>query len=132
MPSAWAERLPYLLHTNREFGLMMQGKKPLASFADAKGRYPSAVERYIALFDRHIESGRFVRRDHYEPPCENHDYTLHRILIARPSESWRIDAMIELMANRTWSKEHERREGELLGYEDWMNDAFLALKYPDD
>lgn len=40
--------------------------------------------------------------------------------------------MIELWADGTWSVAHERREGELLGYEDWMNDYHIAcLPKPD-
>jgi hypothetical protein len=33
-----------------------------------------------------------------------------------------------LMSDDTWSAAHERREGELLGYEDWMNDFHLAKR----
>ena len=41
-----------------------------------------------------------------------------------------MQAMIDLMAgDKTWSLELERREGELLGYEDWMNDYWLEFVY---
>jgi hypothetical protein len=127
MPIPLAQKLPYTLHTNRELGLMLTGKKPLACFADAKGRFPEVVWRYLRLFDRHVATGRYVRRDHFSPPNERHDFALHRIMFALPEEEWRIDAMIELKACPEWTLDHERREGELLGYEDWMNDHFLDL-----
>jgi hypothetical protein len=54
---------PYLIHTNRELGLMLKGTKPLAMFADGEDYFPEAVLRYLRMFDRHVESGRFTRRD---------------------------------------------------------------------
>ncbi len=110
---------------------MLAGKKPLAHFSDAKDLFPPVVQRYLRLFDRHVASGRLVRRDHVIPPDEDRNYHLHRILFALPEEEWRIDAMIELMSGHGWDIEKERREGELLGYEDWMNDHYLASKYPE-
>lgn len=38
--------------------------------------------------------------------------------------------MIDLMSgDDIWTPEHERRQGELLGYEDWMNDYWLKFVY---
>jgi len=71
-----------------------------------------------------------VRRDYLSPPVEGRSYVLHHILFALPEEQWRIDAMIDLKSSLTWSRDHERRERELLGYEDWMNDHFLDRFYP--
>jgi hypothetical protein len=121
-------QLPYQRHTNRELGLMLKGVKPLAVFADWHGQYPEVVLRYLRLFDRHVASGRFVRRDHLQQAPR---YVVHYILFALPDEAWRIDAMIELKESESWSPDHERREGELLGYEDWMNDHWLKLFHPD-
>ena len=120
MPIPFAKILPYVLHTNRELGLMLTGKKPLAMFADGKDSFPEVVNRYLRLFDRQVATGKLVRRD-----C--HIGTIHYIYFALPSEEWRIDAMIELKSKDTWSESDERREGELLGYEDWMNDQYLTL-----
>ncbi len=131
MPIPLAGRLPYTLHTNRELGLMLAGRKPLAVFGDGRGRFPAAVVRYLRLFDRHVSAGRIVRRDHFSQQAGTiTTFALHRIFFALPAEEWRIDAMVELKGSATWSREHERREGELLGYEDWMNDHFLDLFYP--
>ena len=130
MPIPFAKELPYILHTNRELGLMLANKKPLAHFADGEGRFPETVRRYLRCFDRQVTAGHLIRRDYFEPPNHHRNYTLHRILFALPGEEWRIDEMIELMASPVWGIEQERREGELLGYQDWMNDHFLALRYP--
>ena len=122
--------LPYLVHTNRELGLMLAGRKPLASFADGLDCFPESVVRYLRLFDRHVAAGRMVRRDHYSEVSGPRSYVLHRILFTLPSEEWRMDAMVELMAGiDAWSPQHERRQGELLGYEDWMNDHWLERVY---
>jgi hypothetical protein len=120
-----AHNLPYQLHTNRELGLMLSGKKPLAMFMDGEGRFPGCVLRYLRMFDRYVALGRLVRRDHLRD--EFGRYVSHRILFALPEEAWRIDAMIALKESDRWTSEHERREGELLGYEDWMNDYWLDL-----
>ncbi|MGD9471061.1 MAG: hypothetical protein AB7G24_03105 [Novosphingobium sp.] len=118
--------LPYLLHTNRELGLMLAGKKPLAFFADGKDCFPGVMIRYLRLFDRQVEKGALVRADHYAQSSSVKSLTLHRILFALPGEEWRIAEMLELHSSDDgWTLERERREGELLGYEDWMNDYWL-------
>lgn len=117
---------PYLIHTNRELGLMLSGKKPLAMFMEAEGYWPDALVRYLRMFDRHIASGRLVRRDRFVYPTQPEKHIWHWVFFALPSEQWRIDEMIELKTSTKWSLHHERREGELLGYEDWMNDYHLA------
>jgi hypothetical protein len=122
--------LPYLVHTNRELGLMLAGKKPLASFIDVKDHFPEIVIRYLRMFDRHVAGGRIIRRDHFSELQGPQSYVCHRILFALPGEEWRIQALIDLMSgNEPWSPAHERREGELLGYENWMNDYWLEFVY---
>ena len=127
MPIPIAVKLPYTLHTNRELGLMLAGKKPLARFCDAKDQFPEVVLRYLRLFDRYIANGTLVRADQFEEPNLHRSFTLHCIHFALPGEVWRIAAMIELHASPKWSLAHERREGELLGYADWMNDHWIGL-----
>lgn len=52
--------VPYLVHTEYELALMLEGRKPLAVFGDA---YPSEwFEELIARFDPYVAEGRFVRR----------------------------------------------------------------------
>ena len=121
--------LPYLVHTNRELGLMLAGKKPLSYFAYLRGTEPRCILRYFRMFDRHVEKGRFIKkiatRNMAVPklPYQHFDQTL----FALPGEAWRIDAMVALLAERgRWSHDRERRFGSLLGYEDWQNDLWLS------
>ncbi len=126
MPIPIAARLPYPLHTNRELGMMLAGTKPLARFCDARDQFPAVVIRYLRLFDRHVANGTLVRTDHFAEPTSDRTFALHTILFALPAEVWRIAAMIELHSSPQWSLAHERKEGELLGYADWMNDHWIA------
>lgn len=106
---------------------MLKGAKPLATFVDGQGYFPEVVLRYLRLFDRHVASGEIIRRDHLTPATEARHYLVQSVLFALPAEEWRIDAMIELHQSTKWTRDHERREGELLGYEDWMNDHWLKI-----
>lgn len=118
--------LPYLVHTNRELGLMLRGIKPMAMFSDIVGSEPECVLRYLRLFDRHVDTGRFHRRTVDEPVPLRPDWQCRRIFYALPHEAWRIGAMLELIAHYDhWTEEHERSFGTLLGYEDWQNDIWL-------
>ena len=110
---------------------MLAGQKPFAQFVEAQGQFLPVVKRYLRLFDCHVASGKFVRRDYIKPPMGDRPYPLHRIMFALPGEEWRFDAYVELSESPTWGPDQERREGELLGYADWMNDHFLKLKYGD-
>jgi len=117
----------YLIHTNRELGLMLKGVKPLAKFVDFEGYYPEVVLRYLRLFDRHVEQGRMTRRDVFTQTDKG---VLHYVYYALPGEEWRIDAMIDLWARPgNWSREREREEGKLLGYTDSQNDMWLSQYY---
>ena len=122
--------LPYRLHTNCELGLMLRGEKPLAVFTDGYCWFHPVTLRYLRLFDRHVETGRFVRRDYVVPDRSRGPHLLgwHTILYALDSEEWRIDAMIALLLSETWSDTHEREEGRLLGYAEWQCDAYMARR----
>lgn len=122
--------LPYRVHTNFELGMMLRGEKPLAVFCDWEGAIQPALQRYLRMFDRHVAAGKFIRRDHSTPG--NDEFSIPgrwMVLFALPEEGWRIDAMIDLKRTLVlggWTAEHERREGTLLGYEDWQNEIWLA------
>ncbi len=125
MPEHLSERaLGYVIHTNRELGLMLRGLKPLAHFADVHEPFPDVLLRYLRLFDRHVDGGVFVKREFVQFAGHRR---MHRILYALPGEAWRIDAFLDLwLQDGPWSLEHERREGELLGYSDGQNDRWIA------
>ena len=127
------KNLPYLVHTNLELGLMLRGSKPMAMFTEEYERTPECVSRYLRMFDRHVEGGRFVRREH-SAGSANHRFRY--IFYALPGEEWRIEKMISLKDSLgRWNADCEREEGHLLGYEDWMNDFWITLRskrIPDD
>lgn len=118
--------LPYLVHTNRELGLMLKGVKPMAMFSDYVGKEAECLLRYLRMFDRHVDAGRFERQVVEEPIPHRPDWSSRRTFYTLPGEAWRVGAMLELIVHYgNWTNEHERRFGTLLGYEDWQNDIWL-------
>ena len=119
--------LPYVVHTNRELGLMLRGEKPLAYFVEDYSRAPESLLRYLRMFDRHAVTGRFIKRE--QPVACVAGMDIRYVLYALPREEWRIEKMIELVERPgAWSADREREFGRLLGYEDWMNDIWLARR----
>lgn len=126
--------LPYTIHTGRELELMLAGVKPLAVFCDSYPEEPCEEIIPENAFKPYVEAGNFEKREFVEvldnPPPATHCYIKgHRYVIySTPEENWRIDAYIEMRAQSRilgWSEEFERREGFLLGYEDWQTDAWI-------
>jgi hypothetical protein len=127
MHSAWLCRLPYLVHTNRELGLMLRGTKPLAYFMDVVGHEPDICVRYWRMFDRHVAVGRLIRHEVIEPCPDLPQLEYRQLFYALPGHAWRLDAMLTLLNEPgAWSDDRERRFGELLGYKDWQNDTWLT------
>ena len=126
MHSEALRSLPYLVHTNRELGLMLAGSKPLALMGYLEGDELDVIIRYLRMFDRHAVAGRFVRHEQVRA-TQIPGRSQHRILYALPGEEWRINAMLELLDRPgCWSPGKEREFGTLLGYEDWQNDVWAA------
>ncbi|MDX8517381.1 hypothetical protein [Mesorhizobium dulcispinae] len=122
-------QLPYVVHTNRELGLMLGGLKPVAYFIAISGREPDCLIRYWRMFDRHVGLGRFIKREFREPVPDRPQFQCRSIFYSLPGEEWRIDALRMLLAQPgAWSDDRERRFGELLGYEDWQNDYWLSRR----
>ncbi|MFA6265318.1 MAG: hypothetical protein WC670_06335 [Pseudolabrys sp.] len=120
-------RLPYLLHTNRELGLMLRAIKPLAYFMEVVGHEPDICLRYWRMFDGHVALGRLIKRETFEPAPGLPHLQCRKLFYALPGREWRIDAMLALVSEpRAWSADRERRFGELLGYETWQNDHWLT------
>jgi hypothetical protein len=130
MPNMLSERprqLPYLVHNNRELGLMLRGTKPLAYFLVVVGREPDINIRYLRMFDRNVALGRLIRREVIEVVPDLPQWDFRRLFYALPGHEWRIDAMLALLKElRSWSDDHERRSCELLGYEGWQIDHWLT------
>ncbi len=118
--------LPYLVHTNRELGLMMRGLKPLAVFGWMEGYEIEFVTRYLRMFDRHVAEGRFRKHQRVRPVPQLPHLNDYRICYTLPGHDWRVEALDHLYERpRPWTVAHERRLGELLGYEDLQNDIWL-------
>lgn len=131
MLSERLRQLPYLVHTNRELALMLRGTKPLAYFMDVAGREPDACLRYWRMFDRHVATGRLIKREVIEElsdlPQPFGALKHRRLFYALPGHEWRIEAMLTLLREPgAWSDSRERRFGELLGYKGWQIDYWLA------
>jgi hypothetical protein len=131
MRSVRSERplqLPYLGHNGRELGLMLKGTKPLAYFLNFVPREFDVNIRYWRMFDRHVAAGRLIGREVFEVIAH---LPHRRLLYALPGHEWRIDAMLTLLNElEAWSEDHERRSCELLGYEGWQIDYWLAHRRP--
>lgn len=127
------DAIPYLIHTNFELPLMLDGRKPLAVFSDV---YPSDwFDDFLAPFEPFVASGKILRRiiDTPVPALKRHHPGLEGmrdVLFALPDQAWRIDAYVEDILNRTrdWDDDLERRQGFLLGYEDWQNDWWIEQR----
>lgn len=105
---------------------MLRGTKPLAVFADGYGFFPDCVLRYLRLFDRHVESGKLSKREFVIPTDANPSVRgIHYVMYSLAAEEWRLDAMAELKLSTTWSRDKERKEGELLGYSAAECDAYM-------
>jgi len=128
--SEWLPQLPYLVHTNRELGLMLRGYKPLAYFMDVIGQEPEICIRYWRMFDRYVAAGRLKKREVVEPIPDLPQLEYRKLLYALPGHEWRIDAMLALLNERgAWSDGRERRFGELLGYEAWQMDYWMTHRH---
>lgn len=127
------DAIPYLIHTNFELPLMLEGRKPLAVFGDG---YPSDwFDAFLAPFEPFVASGRIIRRivDVPMPDLKQRRPELtgmRHVYFALPGEEWRIDAYIDGIVNRTgdWNDDLERLQGTLLGYEDWQNDWWIIQR----
>ena len=123
MHSEWPRQLPYVVHTNRELGLMLRGTKPLAYFLNVVASEFDVNIRYWRMFDRHVAAGRLIKREVFDV-FANLEH--RRLFYALPGHEWRIDAMLTLINElEAWSDDHERRFSELLGYESWQIDHWL-------
>lgn len=124
---------PYLVHTNFELPLMLEGRKPLAVFGDG---YPSDwFDEFLAPFEPFVASGQIIRRIIDTPMAHLKERRpdlegIRDVYFALPGEEWRIDAYIGKIRNRTcdWDDDLERLQGSLLGYEDWQNDWWIEQR----
>jgi hypothetical protein len=115
-PWHFLRKVPYLIHTEFELPLMLEGRKPLAAFKDSA----QWLTQHLKSYDRFVKEGHFIRRI-----IERGN--IQEVYFALPGQEWRIDAYVQLLESSAgaWDDKRERRQGELLGYEDWQNDWWI-------
>jgi hypothetical protein len=121
------DALPYKIHTNRELAMMLQGDKPFARFSMYQGEDFETIVRQP--FAKHVATGVLLA---FVETADRGFGTITTYSFTLPGEEWRVAAMNEVWetGRRTgWNDDLERREGQLLGYKDWQNDAFLKLRH---
>lgn len=90
--SSEIDEYPYVVHTNRELLLMLQGRKPLSVFADEGPSEEDAPPLFPeAKFDTHVAAGRFVKHEYVESVGNGH-HRVRWVFYALPDEGWRIKA----------------------------------------
>jgi hypothetical protein len=120
--------IPYLVHTNYELPLLLDGRKKLAHMY---GEYPPATFWGEERFDHWVAEGALHREEvlkPFEKPIR--DFLGFRSVYYTPKgEEWRIPAhkLIRKASEKAggWNEHFERLEGMLLGYEDWQNDWWI-------
>jgi hypothetical protein len=119
----WIDNVPYLVHTNFELALMLDGRKPFAMFSDEESS--GVLKKIRAYFRPYVDRGVIIER---VEPFVDSKFRLVRILYALPKEEWRFDAYIELMSERRWTDESEYRLGRLLGYTEEQCQWWIAQR----
>lgn len=126
------DEYPYLLHTNRELLLMLQGRKPLSVFTeDEPSSTPSISPLFPeAKFDAHVAAAQFVKYE-YAETVNNGPHRIRWVFYALAAEAWRIKAyvlLIETAKRSGWNEGFERMQGSLLGYSQQENDINIELQ----
>ena len=131
-----SREVPYLVHTNYELALMVDGRK---QFANMYYEYPPAQHPNEHRFERYVAQGLLHKEVEIEPfdkPIRNkfgHVFDgIRRAYYTRKGEEWRIAAwklIWKASLKSGWNQHYERLEGMLFGYEDWQNDWWIA-QYP--
>ena len=122
------DQAPYLIHTNYELLLLLDGRKKLARMGEA---FPPFRFEGEDRFDHWVEQGVLHREEAIETFDEpiKHWLGVRTVFYTLIGEEWRIPAMkLILNASRKsggWNEYFERMEGMLFGYEDWQNDWWL-------
>ena len=127
-----SREIPYLVHTNYELVLMIEGHK---QFARMDGDYPPHRHNDEDLFDRYVAQGllyKEVELDRFTEPLRLKDGRvlegLRTVYYTRKGEEWRVAAwklISKASAKSGWNDSFERLEGMLFGYEDWQNDWWI-------
>jgi hypothetical protein len=126
------DALPYKIHTNRELLLMLSGSKPLSFFCSSVSN-PSDEDIPEELFDAYVKLGAIKKAERVDALNPMSPLVRNRnVLYALPAEEWRFAEFFTVLEKgrlKGWTEELTRRQGTLLGYEDWQNDAFIEMVF---
>jgi len=125
--------VPYLVHTNFELFLLINGTK---QFARELELYPPHQHFQEELFDRFVSEGLLHKEVFVVPFPEpitlkgGRIYEGEReVCYTRKKQEWRIPAWRLIRAafqKSRWNDDFERLEGILFGYEEWQMDWWIA------
>ena len=125
--------IPYLVHTNYELPLLIEGTKPFARIGDV---YPPHCHHQEERFDRYVVQGLLHKEIFLRPfpaPQHSKDGRIiegnREVYYTLKGEEWRIRAWKLIFAasrKSGWNTDFERLEGMLFGYTDWQMDWWIA------
>ncbi len=128
--------VPYLVHTNYELFLLLEGKK---QFARMGCEYPPSQHENEMLFDNYVAKGMLHKKVEFRP--FPHPFTnkfgfrfegIRDVYYTRSGEEWRIAAWKMLWAasdKAGWNETCECVEGMLFGYEEWQIDWWAKKRH---
>jgi hypothetical protein len=124
---------PYLIHTNYELMLLLDGTKKFARELDV---YPPARHRNEDYYDRYVFEGilhKHVSLEPFEKPTKLRDGKIYggtrEVCYTIKGEEWRVDAwkLVSAASKKIgWNETFERLEGMLFGYSEWQMDWWMA------
>jgi hypothetical protein len=125
--------VPYLVHTNYELPMLLEGTKPFARMGE---EYPPFEHQDEDRFDRYVAGGMLHKEIVIEPftrpmrgPFGQSYDGIRHVYYTRIGEEWRIPAWKLVMAaskKSGWNEHYERLEGMLLGYTEWQMDWWIS------
>ncbi len=123
---------PYLIHTNYELMLLLDGTKKFARELEV---YPPGQHHNEELFDRYVSEGllhKHVSLEPFKKPTKLGDGRVYEgsreVCYTLKGEEWRVDAwkLISAASKKSgWNETFERLEGMLFGYSEWQMDWWM-------
>ncbi len=127
------DSVPYLVHTNFELPLMLDGRKPLAYFCLESHEWLREVQ---SPFIPYVASGliieRIIERSFTYPTTSGRTRTLQifDLFYVLPGEEWRIEPFMSLIDRKVgWTEADEREQGRLFGYSKDECDWWIANRF---
>jgi hypothetical protein len=127
-----ASNAPYLIHTNYELPLLLDGRKKLANMYY---EYPPINFPGEDRFDRWVAEGRLHKEVEFKPfkaPVDGVE-GIRTAYYTPLGEEWRIEALklVQRASAKSgiWNEHFERLEGMLYGYKDWEMDWWIDHRY---